>query len=237
MANTQTTVPLFVANTVLTAAQQNLSAGTGVPVFATTVTRDAAFGGSNKALAEGQLAYIEASNVVQYSDGAAWATVGPASAGALTLVSATTIGTTVASVTVSGAFSSTYDNYQILISGGAASTGVNLELTFGATATGYQTQLVYGSYNNTAAAVGAANSSKFAFAGAGDASGLSLTSYVGSPNLAKTTFVGSSFMGATLGGTFNGQLQNTTQYTAFTITASSGTLTGGTIYVYGFAKA
>lgn len=77
MANTQTTVPLFVANTVLTAASQNISAGTGVPVFATTVTRDAAFGGANKALAEGQLAYIEASNIVQYYDGAAWATVGP----------------------------------------------------------------------------------------------------------------------------------------------------------------
>ena len=77
MANTQTTVPLFVANTVLTANQQNLSAGTGVPVFATTVTRDAAFGGSNKALAEGQLAYIEASNIVQYYDGAAWATLAP----------------------------------------------------------------------------------------------------------------------------------------------------------------
>jgi len=80
MANTQTTVPLFVANQVLTAAQQNLSAGTGVPVFATTVTRDAAFGGSNKALAKGQLAYIEATNIVQYYDGAAWATVGPSSA-------------------------------------------------------------------------------------------------------------------------------------------------------------
>ena len=80
MANTQTAVPLFVANAVLTAAQQNISAGTGVPVFATTVTRDAAFGGSNKALAEGQLCYIEASNIVQYYDGAAWATVGPQAA-------------------------------------------------------------------------------------------------------------------------------------------------------------
>jgi len=46
-------------------------------VFATTVTRDAAFGGSNKALAEGQLCYIEASDVVQYYTGSAWATVGP----------------------------------------------------------------------------------------------------------------------------------------------------------------
>jgi len=77
MANTQTSVPLFVANAVLTAAQQNISAATGVPVFATSVTRDAAFGGSNKALAEGQLCYLESTNVVQYYDGAAWATVGP----------------------------------------------------------------------------------------------------------------------------------------------------------------
>ena len=77
MANTQTTVPLFVANQVLTAAQQNASAGTGVPVFATTTTRDAAFGGSNKALAKGQLAYIEATDVVQYYNGSAWATLAP----------------------------------------------------------------------------------------------------------------------------------------------------------------
>jgi len=93
MANTQTTVPLFVANTVLTAAQQNASAGTGVPVFATTVTRDAAFGGSNKALAKGQLAYIEASNIVQYYDGAAWATLGP-TASKIAQVLSTTLTTT-----------------------------------------------------------------------------------------------------------------------------------------------
>jgi hypothetical protein len=76
-ANAQTSVPLFVANTVLTAAQQNISAATGVPVFATTGIRDSSFGGANKVLAEGQLAYIEASNIVQYYDGAAWATLGP----------------------------------------------------------------------------------------------------------------------------------------------------------------
>ena len=94
MANTQTTVPLFVANTVLTAATQNISAATGVPVFATTVTRDAAFGGSNKALAEGQLCYIEASNVVQYYDGAAWATVGPTTAASYQYAEVLTLQTT-----------------------------------------------------------------------------------------------------------------------------------------------
>jgi len=74
-ANAQTTVQKFVDGAVLTAAQQNTSAATGVPVFATTVTRDAAFGGANKVLAEGQTCYLESTNVVQYYDGAAWASV------------------------------------------------------------------------------------------------------------------------------------------------------------------
>ena len=93
MANEQTSVPLYAASEVLTAANMNISAGTGVPVFATTVTRDAAFGGaSEKVLAEGQLCYLSSTNVVQYYDGAAWATVGPAVAAAsgLTLISTTT---------------------------------------------------------------------------------------------------------------------------------------------------
>ena len=109
MANTQTAVPLFVANAVLTAAQQNISAGTGVPVFATTVTRDAAFGGSNKALAEGQLAYIEASNIVQYYDGAAWATLGPATskiAQVVNFTTATAVSSTSTSFVTSGLTSS-----------------------------------------------------------------------------------------------------------------------------------
>ena len=76
-ANAQTTVPTFTAGQVLTADQQNQSARTGVPVFATTVTRDAAFGGAGeKTLAEGQLCYLESTNKVQYYDGAAWANLG-----------------------------------------------------------------------------------------------------------------------------------------------------------------
>jgi len=78
-ANAQTTVQKFLSGAVLTAEQQNISAATGVPVFATTVTRDAAFGGANKVLAEGQTCYLESTNVVQYYDGAAWATVGEVS--------------------------------------------------------------------------------------------------------------------------------------------------------------
>lgn len=74
--NAQTIVPTFTAGQVLTAAQQN-QINTGVPVFATTVTRDAAFGGSGeKTLAEGQLCYIEGTpNRLQVYDGSAWLNV------------------------------------------------------------------------------------------------------------------------------------------------------------------
>jgi hypothetical protein len=79
-ANATTFVPAYVAGEVLTAANLSVT-NSGIPVFATTVTRDAAFGGTGeKTLAEGQFAYIEATNTTQYYDGAAWATVGASSA-------------------------------------------------------------------------------------------------------------------------------------------------------------
>jgi hypothetical protein len=75
-ANAVTTVPVYVAGEVLTAADLNIT-NSGIPVFATTVTRDAAFDGTGeKTLAEGQFAYIEATNTTQYYDGAAWLALG-----------------------------------------------------------------------------------------------------------------------------------------------------------------
>ena len=233
--NAQTAVPAFTAGQILTAAQVT-QINTGIPVFASTTTRDAAFGGTGeKVLAQGQYAYIEATSTLQVYDGSSW--VNAISSSGLVLISATTIGTAVASVTVSGAFSSTYDNYQIVVSGGSGSTGLNLEMTFGATATGYYSQLIYATYANTPLAAGVSNGTKFTYAGNGYSGGLGMNAFVGSPNLAKTTTIGAPVMSDGFGGNFNGTLQNSTQYTAFTITASTGTITGGTIYVYGYAKA
>ena len=238
MANTQTTVPLFVANQVLTAAQQNASAGTGVPVFATTVTRDAAFGGSNKVLAEGQLCYLEDSNIVQYYTGAAWATVGPAAAptSGLTLVSATTIGTTVASVTVSSAFSATYDAYKIIVSGGACSASCDLRIQLGSETTLYNHQLSYGSYGAGVTGVGGSAQSNFARAGAGNTGFIQMNADITNPFLAKNTFLNASLITNDLGGPIVGIHTGTTSFTAFTILTNTGTMTGGTIRVYGYAN-
>jgi hypothetical protein len=74
-ANAVTTVPVYTAGEVLTAADMNIT-NSGIPVFATTVTRDAAFGGTGeKTLAEGQFAYLEDTNTTQYYDGANWISV------------------------------------------------------------------------------------------------------------------------------------------------------------------
>jgi hypothetical protein len=74
--NQQTSVPAFTSGQVLT-AQQQTEINTGVPVFADTTARDAAFGGTGeKVLAEGQLCYLEDTNKVQYYDGSSWANLG-----------------------------------------------------------------------------------------------------------------------------------------------------------------
>lgn len=72
-ANATTFVPSYVAGEVLTAADLTVT-NSGVPVFATTATRDAAFGGAGeKTLAEGQMCYIEtAPKRFQVYNGTAW---------------------------------------------------------------------------------------------------------------------------------------------------------------------
>jgi hypothetical protein len=237
-ANAVTTVPVYTAGEVLTAADMNIT-NSGIPVFATTVTRDAAFGGTGeKTLAEGQFAYIEATKTTQYYDGAAWQSVGVAPG--LVLIKTQTIGTTVASVTVTDAFSSTYDTYKITVSGGVGSTSSQFRLQLGATTTGYYSisnQLYYS--NATAENASQSNGAYFQSFGDVKTTAISASAEIGAPNLAKPTTFNAPIMGAStdgVGGFSAGFLNNSTQYTAFTVSAGSGTLTGGTIRVYGYAN-
>lgn len=143
-ANATTFVPTYVASEILTAADLNVT-NSGIPVFATTVTRDAAFGGTGeKTLAEGQFAYIEATNTTQYYDGAAWQNVAGSSGlvpivptsvavggGAATFSSTTgkiTATAATTSLSVNGAFSSNYQNYLIQVMLIGQPTDVNLRL-------------------------------------------------------------------------------------------------------------
>ena len=232
--NAQTSVPKFTAGDVLTAANTNLLSN-GIPVFSGTATRDAGFGGTGeKVLAEGQFAFLEDSNTTQFYDGAAWQAVG----GGLTLITAQTIGTTVASVTVSNVFSSTYDNYKIIVSGGVGSTNLELNMTLGATATGYYRFVVYGAYNaNTVNGFAVSNGTSWGGVGKASTNSIDANIEVRNPNAAKNTHFNSVFTSSNTTGdvhTNGGYLADSTAYTAFTLTCSTGTVTGGTIRVYGY---
>lgn len=230
--NAQTTVPKFTAGQVLTAAQQT-GINTGVPVFATTTTRDAAFGGSNKVLAEGQFAYIEATNVTQYYDGAAWQTLG----GGLTLIKTQTVGSAVSSVQVTSAFSSTYDSYKIIYEGGTSSASNRLNLTLGASATAYYWAVNIADFTNAGTGAYNGNNATSWAAGASDTNNTILNIDVHDPFLAKYSYLSANYFrepGSNNVGKPVGFHALATSYTDFTITPSTGTITGGTIRVYGY---
>lgn len=231
-ANATTFVPSYTSGEVLTAANLSVT-NSGIPVFATTVTRDAAFGGTGeKTLAEGQFAYIEATNTTQYYDGAAWQSVGQTPG--LTLISTATIGSAVSSATISNVFSSTYANYLVTINSftnSVTGSGYNLfRLDAGGT-TNYTTRGTY--------AAGVADSSVSSAAsrmGVKSTGRQGLILFLLGPNLAENTL---GWLGGPNGefpGFYNLFVNSTTQYTDFTVLPDSGTITGGTIRVYGFSN-
>lgn len=233
--NAQTSVPTFTASQILTAQQQNWI-NTGIPVFATTTTRDAAFGGTGeKTLAQGQYAYIEATSALQVYNGSAWVS---AITSGLNLITSQVIGSAVSSVTVSSAFSTTYDSYKIVIAGGAGSSAnAGIRMTLGSTATGYYYGIPLAIYSGGGAASLAGTNTTSWEVGSVNAASLNVNLELVDPFNTKITKVFASIAKDTSGGAGGGFLDNTTSYTAFTLTPSAGTFTGGTIYVYGYAKA
>ena len=156
-------------------------------------------------------------------------------------ISRTTVGSAVSSVTVSGAFSADYDNYRILITGGSTSgSNSNLQLTLGATTTGYHYVFVYGTVALAAPALARGGNVAHVVMWGGDTDGMSLGIDLYGPFLSgRTSLNGGSVQYGTNGlmGHLSGFLDNATSYTDFDIAINSGTMTGGTIDVYGYAKA
>lgn len=156
-------------------------------------------------------------------------------AAGLSLIKTQTIGTTVASVTVTGAFSATYNAYKIIVDGGVGSATALLGLQLGAAATGYYEAAIRANYSTGTVDSGAAsNTTSFARAGNVNANYINLACDLINPFAAKYTLINGMWISLTQGGQHSGYLADTTSYTAFTLTPASGTLTGGTIKVYGY---
>jgi hypothetical protein len=157
----------------------------------------------------------------------------------LWLVKTQTIGTTVASVTVSDVFSADFDNYKIIISGGVGSTGgALLNMTLGATVTDYYWAGAFSVWGvTTLTGIQSANTTSWSRVAIANTNSINGEIELFCPNLAKRTHYNARYVQNQTDGNAvfsGGYLNDATQYTGFTLTAASGTMTGGTIRVYGY---
>jgi hypothetical protein len=157
----------------------------------------------------------------------------------LVFVKQQTIGSGVASVTVSDAFSATYDNYRILIAGFGASATVASKLQLSnSTSTTYATSGWIYQYGTVALVSESATAQTGSLIGHTNSAGKTSTIIeVQSPFLSQV----STFSGATMSSLYGDDRRSydssTNSSTGFVFSALSGTLTGGIITVYGYRKA
>lgn len=182
---------------------------------------------------DGQLIYESDTDRLAAYNGAAWVTQN-----GLQLIKTQTIGSAVSSVTVTGVFSATYDNYKIVVSGGTGSANTYLKMTLGATSTGYYWAYLFRTYAGTSGGDQLANGA-FWLAGTVQTSGLKMNMEIQNPFASAVTGFQNVYDTPATGGDFDtggGYLNNTTSYTDFTLAPNTGTITGGTIRVYGYAN-
>jgi hypothetical protein len=152
----------------------------------------------------------------------------------LELIRTETIGTATTSVIVSNVFNSTYDHYRIMVQGSSSSSVVSLRLQFNNSTASY-----YGGGIQTLFSTGGVSSlwdnnvSRFNQIGFGS----EMIADVYNPFLARNTRVSSSFYTNVAAGNYTGYILDSNSSTGFTISPNSGgTLTGGTVNVYGYRK-
>jgi hypothetical protein len=157
----------------------------------------------------------------------------------LVYVTSVTVGSAVSTVPVTGAFSSTYDNYRIVYNGGTSSTNASLGMTLGAVVTGYYSGLIrVQTATNTVASIADNNASKWNYVGYASTTSVALSLDLLNPFAAvPTAYHNAGWVLTSDCGTSSGINSSATSYTAFNIIPGSGTLTGGTITVYGYRKA
>ena len=156
----------------------------------------------------------------------------------LWLVTTESVGTAVLSETVTSAFSADYDNYLILMNGGTSSAACSIGIEIGGVANNYYGFMTYGdATTNTVQGAGRNNSALMNWVGGSQGAGQAVHVSVQVMNPFKalyTKFANGTYQNAGAYGTMQGEHRVATSYTSFKLVPDSGTLTGGTIYVYGY---
>jgi hypothetical protein len=191
---------------------------------------------------------VQMAKVAKIYDGTAWVDLATSvpdlsnyqlkSEGGLTFIKKQTIGTAVSSVTVTDAFSATYENYKIVISGGVASGANYGYLKFDPTHTAnYYYAAPAFTFAGAASGLAANNFSSYFYSWWMTTNLLNLNIEIQNPFLAKQSLLQSSLLTSNGAAAGAGVHAVATSYTNFTIgSVGSETMTGGTIYVYGYNK-
>jgi hypothetical protein len=161
----------------------------------------------------------------------------------LSLIRVKNVGNNVSSVTVNSVFTGEYDNYLITWTGGVGSVnayGMNMRL--GNTTTGYYNSGMYVPYNGATGVHQINNGSQWEACGIMTTSGAYVYATILQPTKPRFTYYFANYAYGAVGGgggtiANNGYLNNTTQYSGFTIFPGAGTITGGVVLVYGYNNA
>jgi hypothetical protein len=221
---------VFTAGEVLAAADVNsFLMDQSVMSFAGTAARGSAI----PSPVDGMTTYLEDIDRLETYNGSIYT-----SPTDLILIRSQTIGSAVSSVVVSDVFNATYDAYKIIISGGVGSPGSNLRLSLGSSTSGHQQVLIYANYTGGGiTAATSTNAANFGNIGHCDTNNLFAIIELANPFLSQITSITASYSDAGISGAMTGRHNTSTSFTAFTISPGTGTITGGTINVYGYRKA
>ena len=235
----------FTAGEVLTASNvQNYLMDQSVMTFAGSAARSSAIGTAN--FEEGMTSYLKDTDKLEVYNGTNWVGVAPTTTQGLTLINTTSF-SAVASQSFTSIFSSTYDNYRIVvnISGNSANDGDQfLRLRSASTdaTTNYQYSSFIKSANGTDQSFNSTTPTYIKL-GAQDTSAVQGQAYsvdIVSPFLAQYTKFNCNVTlqtdaGVWCGGVVSGLNYNQTSYDGFTLHTQNGTFTG-TASVYGYNK-
>lgn len=194
----------------------------------------------------GQIIYETDTGYLRVWDGSAWDylsqsqndTVGLGPVGGLVFIKSQTVGTAVSSINVTSVFSSTYDNYRIVVNNmDASNDGADIRFGLDGITTGWYWNGYYmQAASSTLSGINGGNQA-FAVVGQTGTQQCGFSIDVMNPNLSAgkllTGGYGSAGSNAYVGN-MHATCNQTTSCTAFTLTFSTGTVTGGTIRVYGY---
>jgi hypothetical protein len=222
----------FVAGEVLLAQDVNdFLMDQSVMNFASSAARSSAI----PTPTEGMTTYVQDRNQIETFDGAEYRGMS-----SLQLIKKEIVGTAVNSVVVTSVFSAAYENYRIVYNGGLTSAATGGGFTFklnNSTGSPYQNAGYFTSLAGTITGTGT-SSATTATCGLTGTATMNITLEIGLPFLTSQTSISNmSYSGG--GGTgfahtLKGSETSSTSHTGFTFAPATGTMTGGTIYVYGY---